>query len=343
MYQPAARLAQLRHLLTILVVVAIVGGSAMIGLGAVRLDRPEGLWLIVVGAGTVLASVFALIIVFIMLKMDSNIARVSTAIRDLYEEVERYGHKLDAIADSTCLSDAAKSIAHRLEDRAALRAAIYSEIAMNDWEAAIALIDDMERRFGYKEEAQQLREQVNRACRKFYQEEVDKALPVIERLFQAHEWVRADQEIGRLLAAFPNEPRFSALREELARRKEARKNELVKAFTEGARREEMDPDDGMAILRELDEYLTREEASQLESAAREVVKGKLLQLGMRFQFAVKEQRWRDALEVGVAISEEFPNSRMASEVEARIGVLRARAGIPADVEVSTSLKNKTNA
>jgi len=336
MYRPAARLAQLRHLLTALVVVAIVGGGLLIGLGGVRLPRPDGVWLIVVGAATVLASVAGFVVTFIILKIDANIARISTALRDLYEQVDRHGAKLDAVAESTRLSDAAKSIAHRLEDRAALRSAIHSEIAMNDWEAAMALINEMESRFGYKEESEQLREQVNRACRKFYHEEVDKALPVIERLFAVHDWHRAEQEIRRLLTAFPNEPRFAALREELAERKEARKQELVRAFTETARRDEMNVDQGMAILRELDEYLTREQWAQLQSAAREVVKGKLLQSGMRFRFAVKEQRWRDALEVGVAITEEFPNSQMAREVESRLAVLRARAGVPGDVEVTAS-------
>lgn len=343
MYKPAARLAQLRHLLAVLVVVAVIGGGLLIGLGAVRLDRPDGLWLIVVGAGAVLVSVFGFVITVVILKIDANTARVSTAIRDLYEQVERYGTKLDAIAESARLSDAAKSIAHRLEDRAALRSAIRSEISMNDWEAALALIDEMERRFGYKEEAQQLREQVNLACRKFYREEVDKVLPVIERLFDSCDWARAEEEIGRLLTAFPNEPRFSALREELTRRKEARKNALVRAFTESARRDEMNVDQGMAILRELDQYLTREEAAQLESAAREVVKSKLLQLGMRFRFAVKEERWPDALEVGVAITEEFPNSQMAREVESRIAVLRVRAGVPTDVEVTSSQPDNPNA
>ena len=177
MYKPAARLAQLRHLLTVLVVVAIVGGGLLIGLGAAKLGEPRGLWLIVVGAGVVAASVAGFVVTFILLKIDANVARVSTAIRDLYEQVERYDTRLEAIAESARLSDAAKSIAHRLEDRAALRAAIRSEIAMNDWEAAMALITEMEQRFGYKEEAQQLRDQVSQACRRFYHEEVDKALP----------------------------------------------------------------------------------------------------------------------------------------------------------------------
>ncbi|MHC4609727.1 MAG: hypothetical protein ACYS7M_05210, partial [Planctomycetota bacterium] len=96
MYSQAARFSQLRHLLTAAVVIAIAGGAALIGLGIVRFSTPGGLWLIVVGAATILASVVVAVIAFIALKIDANTLRVSTAIRDLHDEIERQGAKLDA-------------------------------------------------------------------------------------------------------------------------------------------------------------------------------------------------------------------------------------------------------
>jgi hypothetical protein len=53
--------------------------------------------------------------------------------------------------------------------------------------------------------------------------------------------------------------------------------------------------------------------------------------------AVSEQRWRDALEVGLQITDEFPNSRMASEVAEKIDVLRRRAGLVADVTTGPTI------
>jgi outer membrane protein assembly factor BamD (BamD/ComL family) len=336
MYSQAARFSQLRHLLTAAVVIAIAGGAALIGLGIVRFSTPGGLWLIVVGAATILASVVVAVIAFIALKIDANTLRVSTAIRDLHDEIERQGAKLDAVAESTRLSDTAKSIAHREEDRNALRAAIYNDIDLHDWEAASYLISEMERRFGYREEAERLQEKLNEARSEFYDQEVARALPLIHRLFDARQWDRAAEEIGRLLAAFPSEPRFVQLQEELAQRKEARKEQLVKEFAASVERDDIDIDTGMAILEELDQYLSREEAARVAESARKVVKGKLLQLGVRFRFAVIEERWRDALEVAVTIMDEFPNSQMAREVQERLVILRERAGMPADVEVSSS-------
>ena len=143
-------------------------------------------------------------------------------------------------------------------------------------------------------------------------------------------------ELSRLLTAFPNEARFAELRKELDARKEQRKKELIKAFTAAVERDDIDIDAGMKVLKELDHYLEPEEAARLEESARKVVKGKLLQLGVRFRFAVTEARWRDALEVAVAICEEFPNSKMAAEVQDRMDVLRVRAGTPADVDVTSS-------
>jgi outer membrane protein assembly factor BamD (BamD/ComL family) len=44
-----------------------------------------------------------------------------------------------------------------------------------------------------------------------------------------------------------------------------------------------------------------------------------------FSLAVSDHNWREALEVGRQIVEEFPNSRMAHEVTERMQVLTKRA------------------
>ena len=353
MYRRAPRFTQLRNLLTFLASVGLAGGAVLVGLGIATLLRPEGpagpwlgvsgVWLIVGGGAVILNYLWLWLLVYTLLKTDANTSRTSAAIHDLYEEAKVHGAKLDSIAESVLLSDTAKSIAHRAEELNALRSAIDADITLHDWEAARYLITEMERRFGYKEEAQQLLERVNQACNRFYNQEIARAVPLIEHLFDEHQWERAAREVGRLVAAFPNEGRFLRLRQELDERKEQRKRELVEAFTHAVQRDDLDIDAGMEILKELDHYLAREEAAELEEAARKVVKGKLLQLGVRFRFAVNEERWRDALEVGVSIIEEFPNSRMAHEVQDRLGVLRERAGLPADVEVTTSQADRAQA
>jgi hypothetical protein len=320
----------------ILVGVPVAGGATLIGLGIVRWSDPVGLWLIVAGATLVLQFLTVWTLAYVLLKIDANLARTSVALHDHFEELQRQTVKLESIAENVQLSDAAKSLAHWEEEGNALRAAISAQIAKHDWESVLYLVSEMERRFGLTEEAARLREQLRHEQASFYHAEVGRALPLIERLFDSHEWERADQEISRLLNAFPKETRFVQLREELHRRREARKQELVRTFTEAVQRDDIDIDTGMQVLQELDNYLTREEAKELEASARKVVKGKLEQLGVRFRFAVTEERWRDALEVAVNITEEFPNSRIAQEVRERLNVLRERAGLPADVEVTST-------
>ena len=90
----------------------------------------------------------------------------------------------------------------------------------------------------------------------------------------------------------------------------------------------------MAILTASDPYLSPEEAASLRESARHVFKARQLNLAVQFGLAVSEGRWRDALEVGLLLRQEFPNSRMAREVEEKLDTLRARAGFVTDAEIT---------
>ncbi len=335
MYGQAARFSKFRLVLALLATLGIIGGIVMVVLGIIQPSNPQKAWLIFAGAAAVLSCSFAAIIGFISIRLDANTVRVSAVMQDVLEELQKHQRRLADVVDNTRISDSARSLAHREEERIALRGAIQSEISAHNWEAAWHFISEIERRFGFKEEADRLRQQLHEEQSTFYQQEVDKAVPAIEALFQAHDWTKAELEINRLLQAFPKEARFAQLREELKFRHQARKEELIKSFTDAVRRDDIDIDTGMATLKELDGYLTGDEVKKLEESARKVVKGKLEQLGVRFRFAVSEERWRDALEIGVQIAEEFPNSRMATEVGNKFGILRERAGLPSDVEVTS--------
>ncbi len=101
------------------------------------------------------------------------------------------------------------------------------------------------------------------------------------------------------------------------------KQALLRSWDEAVRRS--DVDNAIDILKELDEYLSPAEAESLQTAARDVFKEKLLQLGVKFRFAVTEKRWEDAVSTGMELVEEFPNARMANEVREALDTLRERA------------------
>jgi hypothetical protein len=48
-------------------------------------------------------------------------------------------------------------------------------------------------------------------------------------------------------------------------------------------------------------------------------------MGVEFSVSVAEQNWKKALETGRDIVQNFPNSRMASEIRSKLDILSERA------------------
>src|SRR5207249_5387721 len=107
------------------------------------------------------------------------------------------------VADNPIITDADKSIPHREHEREALRQAIREEMYSGDWEAAHYLIDQMERRFGYMQEAKTLRAEINQVRDMTIEEKIGEVISHIEHLMNEHRWDRARQEIERLMKLFP--------------------------------------------------------------------------------------------------------------------------------------------
>ena len=85
----------------------------------------------------------------------------------------------------------------------------------------------------------------------------------------------------------------------------------------------------MSLLKQLDRYLSREEAGRLAKVAEGVVVKHRENLGAQFKLAVNDRRWGEAARVGETIMAEFPNAKMAEEVRSMIDILQTRAGQPA--------------
>jgi hypothetical protein len=278
-----------------------------------------------------LAGVAVITYASMLRKTESNTFRLYNQAIDLFELARRQEQLLSRIAENTALSDGAKSLANRDKECEALRATIRAEIRTEQWDAALALAQAMVERFGYAEEAAALRTEVNEARTETLRRRFEQAAAHVTGLLDTFAWDKAAHEIERLYRALPDEPRIAKLRQLYESRRASRKNELIKAWNSAVQRNEVD--EAIDTLRQLDIYLTREEARTLEQSARGIFKAKLLQLGAQFQFAVKDQRWRDAIEIGLQLCEEFPNSRMSQEVSQAMEGLRHRAGLHGDVDV----------
>lgn len=292
----------------------------------------DGAFLLVASAGLMVFALILHALTVIAGKSEANINRIHNDLLEIHDLLRKMEPLARVIAENSQISDAVRSITHRESERDALRQAIREEMYGGDWEAASYLISEMERRFGYKQEAETLRQELAGARVMTIEEKITEAVSHIEKILGERRWDRARAEIERLIKLFPRHERILNLPAELSKRREAQKQELLNKWKQAVARNEID--EGITILTELDQYLTREEAQHLQDSARDVFKAKLLNLGVQFGLAVSEHRWRDALETGLQIRKEFPNSRMAQEVTDRLETLRVRAGFKADAEIT---------
>ena len=321
--------ANKRNSIILLITMALV----LMGLGAVGYGTSESaanLWMIVGGAFVLILVIMLMTFAPLLLKMESSIARQLGELRDLNEIISKQIVALEAIAENTRLSDAAKSLARRDQELDALRSAIREDIRRQRWEAALSLIGEMERRFGYKEEADRVREELDDARNTAIEKKLQEAIDMIESHFQAYDWDRAQVEIDRVLNALPDNAKALALVDRMKVLREQHKRELRAAWNEAVRRN--DTDLAIDILKGLDQYLSPAEAQELQDSARNVFKEKLLQIGVQFRFAVTEKRWQDAVSTGLELVREFPNARMAGEVREALDTLRERARAAAIAE-----------
>lgn len=318
-----SRFSRLRRVIGAVCIVGML--CAIVVAGAAALDYVGPYRLAVAGAAI---AGFVLIAIgwgvsALLLKIESAAARQLDTLRDVEDLLKRQATALELIVENTRISDAAKALTHRGEELDALRVAVQHEIRLDRWGMADKLLDAMESRFGAHEEAAALRTEVNEARRLAIDGKLSQAIELVERHFSENAWGRARKEIEKLTRLFPDDAKVGELPRRLEQARSQHKADLMMAWREAVARS--DTDRAIDLLKELDQYLTPEDAQSMQDDARHVFKDKLSQLGLQFRFAVSEKRWGDALGVGLELIREFPNSRMADEVRSTLDVLRERA------------------
>jgi hypothetical protein len=230
---------------------------------------------------------------------------------------------LTNVSENILLSDAIKSIAFRRNDRSVLEGAIQQDIRTEHWESAQMLIEELERRFGCKKEAQDWREEIIRCQSSTRQEKIDEAIKHIESLLMIHHYKDALQQEEELLKLYPENDSVQKLQGQTQRHRETHKKELLEQLDRAANKDDFDR--GVEILKLLDNYLTPTEAAALEESARGVFRARLHKMGVQFSLFVTEKAWHKALKLGKEIIREYPNSRMAQEVREKMEILEERA------------------
>lgn len=262
-------------------------------------------------------------LVRVIISNELGVTRISGHVERLETLLADQGESLKTLTDLASLSDQAKSLIYHERELDALRETIHTQFMKQDYEAAEKFISELERKLGMPEEASKLRKELEATRKATQEEKIDRAVRRVDEIIAAGDWARAAREADRLRRQYPESDAVAELPGRIQSAQAKHKRELLQAYDRAVRKNDIEG--SIELLRELDRYLTPQEAAAMEESARGVFRAKLHNLGVQFAICVTEERWADAVETGEQIVNEFPNSRMAHEVGDKMEMLRSRA------------------
>lgn len=236
---------------------------------------------------------------------------------------ERSIQLLRSINERLLLSDHARRYNARKHDRDLLKRAIQEDLNANDLDSAMRLAKELSEIYGYAQESEEVRDQIQHTRAAQYQQRVDQAINNLEVMLAEQRWEEASAEAAKIQRLYPDSHRVVDLPRRVQQSWEQHKQDLERQFLEAAKRDDIEQ--AMALLKELDKFLSEQEAAPFMEVARGVIGKKKENLGVQFKLAVHDRDWIGATQVGDQIIREFPNTRMSDEVRSMIDLLRERA------------------
>jgi len=305
------------------ILVAAVGAvAALAGGGPGRVS----VTLLLLGAGGFVTALIMAVFAILLLTFENiNSIRTNTGMQEnILEILNRNRAVLEQISHAVRLSDSVKATIFRDVDTQSLREMVLGKLHQQDFDRTYEIIDNIAHLSGYEALAEQLRLAADKYRDATQEDRINQVIAYIEKLFEQHQWYKANTQIESLIKTWPGSEKAKAMRQRLLDRKEQRKKELLAAWDEAVKRQQTDR--SLEILKELDLYLTPNEGLALQESARDVFRTKLHNLGVAFSLAVTERQWAEAHKAGVQIIRDFPNSRMAQEIRDKLYILQQRAG-----------------
>jgi hypothetical protein len=239
------------------------------------------------------------------------------------DRMEQFSVMLNVVTEQQLLSDRGKSVAYRDKDREALRRAIREEMARGQYDAALVLINDMETAFGYRQDAEQLRGELEQQREILIRRLVGDTTAAVDRACSSEKWDEAMEIANRMASAYPNVEAMTVLPGQVQQRKAGVKQQLLARWHDAVTKKDID---GSAdILQQLDMYVTPEEVAQLKDGALEIFRARIERLRERFKQFIHDKKWSDAMTVGEDIINEFPTGKLAQEVRDMMEMLKTRS------------------
>ena len=303
----------------LIVAAVVVLSMGLAAFGSMRVDESVGLVCLGIGMlGLFIAGAAMAIVLAFRASIESVTARTSS------QTVATSAEQLLAqIHENSMLSDNAKRVLFRDRELELLRRAIEDDIRHGDYSSGLTLCDEMANLFGHREEAEDFRLRIHQANHAAYEEKVHQAINQLDQVLAMRDWARAHRDAASIRRLYPAHHLVQDVEQRILRSREEHKRGLEAEFVDAANRDDFTR--AMLLLKELDKYLTREEAARLAETAQEVVVKHRDNLSMQFKLAVNDHRWAEAAQIGDLIIAEYPNTKMADEVRSMIDVLRVRA------------------
>ena len=250
-------------------------------------------------------------------------SRQSVSVRtERSSQMKRMVDAIESMRHEAGLSETARRVLHRREERDLLRQAIEQDIQSEEWDAAMTLVKELAERFGYRLDAEEFRARIEQARTQTLDRSVKSLIEKLDNLIADRRWDEAQAKAAKIVHLFPDSPRTDGLIERVTVSRDRYKLELERKFLKAAEREEIDL--AMSLLKEMDDYLGSGEAEPFREVARGVIGKARDNLGVRFKLAIQDRAWSVALEVGERIMADFPNTRMAEEVRRLLDTIRER-------------------
>ena len=266
-------------------------------------------------------------VIRVMVTGESGIRSAADRLSSAESLLEDAGGSLRKLIDLASLSDQAKSLIFRDREVEALHETIQEDLMRQDYASAEVLISSLEKRLGYADEAARLRKEIEAGKKATLEEKIDGAIARLQDIINHHDWARAMRAAQKMAKQFPDHPKAKSLPERVEAARIKHKRALLQEYGEAVRKNDVDR--GIELLKELDRYLTPQEAAALAESARGVFRAKLQSLGVQFAINVTDQQWAAALATGEQIINEFPNTRMAQEVREKMDQLKSHAAAKA--------------
>jgi hypothetical protein len=272
---------------------------------------------------TIAFPLFCFALLVLVGEMVRMLRELAVRLDNTSEILMRQNNLLAQITQATHLSDAAKEIIFRDTEQMELGEAVLSKLHQHDFDVAAAMIDTMEQAPHYQQLGAKLRKAAEKYRAATEEGRITQIIAHIELLIGQLRWVQAAAQIQNLIKMYPYSDRAKTLSSRLQERKAMRKGDLLNDWDKAI--DAKDPDRGLEILKELDQYMAPDEALALQESAKKVFKAKLDNLGIQFKNAVTEKDWTTALDIGKQIVSGFPNSRMAAEIRSKYDILQEHA------------------